>query len=80
MKNRVAFWILLVGGAIVLIAGHGIILSYVSSQMALSMAAIAGLIAVVVVVHLGLFGSLSTVLRNALRRHKSGDAARKGLH
>ena len=70
MKNRVAFWILLVGGAIVLIAGHGIILSYVSSQIALSMAAIAGLIAFVVVVHLGLLGSLSTVWRNSLRRHK----------
>ena len=70
MKKHVALWILLAGGAIVLIAGHGIILSYVSSQMALSMAAIAGLIAVVVVVHLGLLGSLSTVLRNSLRRHK----------
>ena len=70
MKNHFALWILLAGGDIVHIAGHGIILSWVSSQMALSMAAIAGLIALVVVVHLGLLGSLSAVFRNALRRHK----------
>jgi hypothetical protein len=67
MKNHVALWTALAGAA-VLIAGHGVILYYVSSHMALSTAAIAGVIALVVVKHLGLLGPLYALVRKALRR------------
>jgi hypothetical protein len=68
MKHHSRLWIALTV-AVVLIAGHGVILYYVSSHMALS-AAIAGVIALVVVKHLGLFGSLYALVRKALRRQR----------
>jgi hypothetical protein len=40
-------------GAVVLIVGHGIILSYVLSSTALSAAVVAGVIMLVVITHLG---------------------------
>jgi hypothetical protein len=60
MKHRGRLWIVLAGLA-VLIAGHGVVLSYVSSHLALSMSAIAGVTALVLVMHLGLLGPLYTV-------------------
>ena len=67
MKHHSRLWIAL-AGAVVLIAGHGVILYYVSSHMALSAAAIAGVIALVAVKHLGLLGPLYALVRKALRR------------
>jgi len=67
MKGHGRLWIVLAGAAL-LVAGHGVVLYYVSSHMALSVAAIAGLIAVVLAKHLGLFGPLFALLRKALRR------------
>jgi hypothetical protein len=69
MKHHSRFWIAL-AVAVALIAGHGVILYYVSSHMALSAAAIAGVIALVVVKHLGLFGPLYALVRKALRRQR----------
>lgn len=43
---------------VILIAGHGFILYYVSSHLALSSAAIAGLIVLVLFKHLGWLASL----------------------
>ena len=54
----------------VLIAVHGVILYYFSSHMTLSVAVIVGVIAMVVVKHLGLLGPLYALLRKALRRPK----------
>lgn len=48
----------LAAGIVLLIAGHGLILSYVSAHLALSAAAMSGLIAVVAIRHLGLARSL----------------------
>ena len=64
MKNHNQVWILLTG-AMVLIVGHGVILYYVSSHLALSSAVIAGVVAIVVVKHLGWIGPLYAVLRKA---------------
>jgi hypothetical protein len=49
--------------AAVLIASHGFILYYVSSYMALSAAAISGLIILLVIKHLGLLGPLYALFR-----------------
>ena len=56
---------MLVVGVAVLIAGHGIILYYVSSHLALSAAVVSGVIVLVVIKHLGLLGPCM---------HSSGDA------
>jgi hypothetical protein len=45
-------------GAVVLIAGHGIILSYVLSYTALSAAVVSGVVILVVIKHLGLLAVL----------------------
>lgn len=67
MKRPGHLWIVL-AVAVVLIAGHGVILYYVSSHMALSMAAIVGVFVVVLVKHLSLLSPLYVLLRKALRR------------
>ena len=54
----------------VLIAVHGVILYYFSSHMTLSVAVVVGVIAMVVVKHLGLLGPIYALLRKALRRPK----------
>jgi hypothetical protein len=67
MKHPGRLWLALaVLGA--LIAGHGVILYYVSSHMAVSTAVITGVIVLVAAKHLGLFGTLYTILRKARRR------------
>jgi hypothetical protein len=55
-------WILLVAAA-VLVAGHGIVLYYISSHMTLSVGALASAIILVVIKHLGLFAPLFTLFR-----------------
>ena len=67
MKRHGRIWIVLAAAA-VLIAGHGVILYYVSSYMALSVAAIAGVVVMLVVNHLGFLGPLHALLRKALHR------------
>lgn len=52
MKGRTRLWIA-VAGAAILIAGHGVILYYVSSRLALSAAVIAAVTSLVVVKQLG---------------------------
>jgi len=61
-------WVLVLG-AIVLVAMHGIVLHYVFAHAALPAAVVAGVIIVVVAKHLGLIGALSATLR---RRSRSG--------
>ena len=59
---------MLLAGAMILIAGHGAILYYYSSHLALSGAVIAGVVVLVVVKHLGLLGPLYAILRKSWRR------------
>jgi hypothetical protein len=54
--------------ALVLIAGHGFILYYASSHMALSAGVGVGVFLLIVVKHLGLFGPTFALLR----RHRRG--------
>ena len=67
MNTHKRLWIPL-AGAMILIAGHGLILYYFSSHLALSAAAITGVIVLVVVKHLGLLGPLYAIVRKAWRR------------
>jgi len=60
-------WLLLVG-VIILIVGHGIVLYYVSSHVALSAAVVLGVIILVVIKHLGLLGPLYALFRRSARR------------
>jgi hypothetical protein len=65
--GRLLIHILLPSMAVaVLIASHGFILYYVSSNMALSAAAISGLIVLLVIKHLGLLGPLYALFGGAL--------------
>jgi hypothetical protein len=67
-RPRMLAWILLVG-VIILIAGHGIFLYYISSHMALSAAVVSGVIILVVIKHLGLLGPLYILFRRRFRRN-----------
>jgi hypothetical protein len=55
-------------GAVVLIAGHGVILYYVASHIAVPTAIVFGLIVLVVLKHLGFLASLYGVFRRRFRR------------
>jgi hypothetical protein len=66
MKQHASFWIVAAILAVV-VAGHGVILYYVWSHMAVSMM-VTAFVAVVVVKHLGLMGPLYALLRKSLRR------------
>lgn len=70
MKSHNRLWVALAGAAI-LVAGHGVILYYVSSHLALSAAMIAAVIGLVVVKHMGLLGSLYAAARKS-RWHSRG--------
>ena len=54
-------------GIVVLIAGHGIMLYYVSAHTALSATVVSGVIILVLLKHLGLLGPLYAVLRRRFR-------------
>lgn len=60
--------VLLVG----LLAGHGVILYYVSSHVALSAAALSGAVILLVMKHVGLFGQLYALIRRQRSRNESG--------
>ena len=66
-RLRARAWMLAVG-VIILIAGHGIILYYFSSHMALSAAVVSGVIILVVIKHLGLLGTVYPLFRRRARR------------
>jgi hypothetical protein len=68
--SRVPMRLILLVGAVVLIAGHGIILYYVSSHTALSAVVVSGVILLVVIKHLGLLRPLY-----ALFRRRSGHSS-----
>jgi len=56
---------------VIFIAGHGTILYYVSSHVAVSAAVASGVIVVVVIKHLGLFGRLYRLFRQSRRNAKT---------
>jgi hypothetical protein len=60
--------VLLVG----LLAGHGVILYYVSSHVALSAAALSGVVILLVMKHVGLFGQLYALIRRRRSRNEPG--------
>jgi membrane protein YdbS with pleckstrin-like domain len=67
-RLRALAWTLPVG-VVILIAGHGILLYYISSHMALSSAVVSGVIILVVIKHLGLLGPLYVLFRRRSRRN-----------
>jgi hypothetical protein len=69
--SRTRLWILTVG-IIALLAGHGIVLYYVSSHIALSASLILGTIVLLMIKHVGLLWPL-----HALFRHRSGSDHRR---
>lgn len=60
--------LLLVAGAVVVIAGHAMILYQISSRTTLSIAIVSSIIGLVVIKHLGLFGPLFVLARRGFRR------------
>jgi membrane protein YdbS with pleckstrin-like domain len=67
-ESKHAFLLAIV--AIALMAGHGVVLYYVSSHVAASAAIVSGMVLLVVVKHLGLIGALHAWWRRRLR-HRS---------
>jgi membrane protein YdbS with pleckstrin-like domain len=65
-RLRARAWMLL-AGAVILIAGHGIILYYFASHVALSAAVASGATVLVVIKHLGLLGPVNAMFRRARR-------------
>ena len=61
---------LLAAAVVAIIAVHGIVLQYVASHLRLSTAAIAGVVIVVMVKHLGLLGPLYAWLRRYFLRDR----------
>ncbi len=60
--------LILSAAALLLVSGHAIFLRYVVSHTALSGAVLLGVIALVVIKHVGLFGPLYAVFRRRTRR------------
>jgi hypothetical protein len=59
---------ILLAGMGILLAGHGIILYYVSSHTAVSAAVVSGVIVLIVIKHLGLLGPLYALFRRRANR------------
>ena len=57
-------------GVLALLAAHGVILEYVAAHTRLSLLVIGGLAALVLIKHLGLFGSAYAALRSRQRRQR----------
>jgi len=60
--SKIRLWIVLLGVA-VLVAAHGVILYYAASHTALPFALASGVLLLVVVKHLGLFGPVFALVR-----------------
>lgn len=72
-------WMLLAGVA-VLVAGHGIILHYVSSHTTLSAGVVSGVIVLVVIKHLGLLCPLYALFRRSFSSgQRKTELAGRGL-
>ena len=65
MKRRAWLWALV---AIVLIAGHGIVLYFVKSHFTLSASVIGGVVLLIVIKHLGLLAPAWALFRRRFRR------------
>jgi hypothetical protein len=66
-RSRRRVWLLTALG-VMLLAGHGVILYYASSHLALSAGLVSGVILLIVIKHLGLLGPTYAVLRSRWRR------------
>lgn len=66
-RLRARRWVLLALG-LALVAGHGVVLRYASHRLALSAVALAGVVALLVITHLGLGRVFRGVLRRRPRR------------
>jgi hypothetical protein len=55
-------------GVVALIAGHAIVLGYLSSHTAFPAAVVSGVIVLAVIKHLGLLGPLYALIRRRFRR------------
>ena len=53
---------------LILIAGHGLILYYASSRMALSAGVVAGVVLLIFIKHLGILGPAFDLFRRRLRK------------
>jgi uncharacterized membrane protein YhaH (DUF805 family) len=62
-------WMLL-AGVVVLVAGHAVVLHYVKLHLGLSAAVVSGVIALVVIKHLGLLGPAYAVVRRRFRQFR----------
>ena len=69
---RARAWMLAVG-VIILIAGHGVILYYFASHVTLTAAVVSGAVILLVIKHLGMFGSVYALFRWRARRNASLD-------
>jgi hypothetical protein len=65
---RVRPWMLLVQAGGVVLATHSVVLYYVLSHTALPAAVVSGVIALIVIKHLGLLGPLYALFRRRPRR------------
>lgn len=65
---------LVVSGAIALIAGHGVILSYVAHHLRLSTWVVGGFVTLVLLKHIGLVGVLVAWLRARLHPQSIADS------
>lgn len=65
---RMRSWMLLVPVGVVVLATHSVVLYYVVSPTALSAAVVSGVIALIVIKHLGLIGPLYALFRRRPKR------------
>jgi membrane protein YdbS with pleckstrin-like domain len=65
---RMRSWMLLVPVGVVVLVTHSVVLYYVLSHTALSAAMVSGVIALIVIKHLGLLGPLYALFRRRPRR------------
>jgi membrane protein YdbS with pleckstrin-like domain len=65
---RLRRWTLLVPVGVIGLVVHSVVLYYVLSHTALSAAVVSGVIVLIVIKHLGLFGPLYTLFRRHSRR------------
>ena len=62
----------------ILVAGHGMVLYYASSHLALSAGLLSGAIVLIVIKHLELLGPALALFRRRLRKECSGPDGKKG--
>ena len=65
---RMRPWMLMVPVGVILLVAHSVVLYYALSHKALSATVASGLIVLIVIKHLGLFGPLYALFRRRARR------------